>query len=154
VERVPAVRRILFILLVTGAVLALVPAAVADHELVLVVAEDSPIAEVDALAMRKAYFGVSVNFGNGRIRPYLLAGDAQLNRIFMQSVIAMSERSYERRLLALTLKYGAPRPETVGSPEELIAALMANPMAIGYLWREDADRASGIRIVRTLWRAD
>lgn len=147
-------RRILATLLMTGSVLALAPGAVADHELVLVVAQDSPISEVDALTMRKAYFGVSVNFGDGRIRPYLLSGDARLNGIFMQSVIAMSERSYERRLVALTLKYGAPRPERVESPQELVDALTKHPLALGYMWREDADRASGIRVVRTLWRAD
>jgi len=154
VERNPAVRHLLITLLIAGVALVSATGALADHEMVLVVAEDSPIAELDVLTMRKAYLGVSVNIEGGRIRPYRLTGDAVLNRIFMQSVIAMSERSYERRLLALTLKYGAPRPDRVESPEQLAQALIGNPLAIGYMWREDADRATGIRVVKALWRTD
>lgn len=126
----------------------------ADHELVLVVADSSPIEDVDALTIRKAYLGVNAAVDGAHIRPYLLIGDRRLERIFVQSVIAMTERSYERRLLALTLKYGEPRPEAVASPDELARKLAASPLAIGYMWREDAEGRDGIRIVKPLWRAD
>jgi len=141
-------------LLVMGAAMMMAQGALADHELVAVVSEESPITELDVLTIRKAYLGVGVSIDGSRIRPYRVGADARLNQIFMQSVIAMSERSYERRLLALTLKYGAPRPAQVDSPEQLVDALRSNPLAIGYLWREDAESASGIRVVRALWRAD
>jgi hypothetical protein len=154
VERRVSVKAPFRILLSFLALLAMVPVALADHELVLVVANDSPIEELTALDMRKAYLGVAVQVEGRTIKPYRLSGNEHLNEVFMQSVIAMSERSYERRLLSLTLKYGRPRPVVVGTPAELIDALESDPMAIGYLWEEDAENIPAIRIVRILWRAD
>jgi len=152
-RRVPVRSRFRHLLLFL-VLLGMVPAALADHELVLVVSAQSPIEEITALDIRKAYLGVAVPLAGRTIQPYRLSGNQHLNEVFMQSVIAMSERSYERRLLSLTLKYGRPRPQVVATAEQLIEALESDPMAIGYLWEEDAEKAQGIRIVRILWRAD
>ncbi len=126
----------------------------ADHTLVLVVSDNSPINELTALDIRKTYLGLAVLIEGRAVRPYRISNDAHLNEVFTQSVIAMSERSYERRLLSLTLKYGRPRPQQVTDANDLINKLEENPLAIGYLWQEDADKSSHLKIVKILWRAD
>lgn len=125
----------------------------ADQEVVLVVSGNSPITELSMLDLRKAYLGVAVTIDDRSIRSYRLNNDQLLNQIFMQSVMATSERSYERRLLSLTLKYGRPRPTEIDDPASLIRQLKMNPMGIGYMWRKDAETDPEIRIVKVLWKS-
>ena len=124
----------------------------ADHTMVLVTASESPVTELSALDIRKAYLGINVEVGGVTVRPIRLNSDLHLNEVFMQSVIAMSERSYKRRLLSLTLKFGRPRPEEVNTPEELIQLLDRSAAGIGYMWKEDAAADPRVRIVRVLWQ--
>jgi len=122
------------------------------EQVVLVAAENSPIETLSALELRKAYFGVVVRYDNQIIRPFRNSSDSQLNRIFLQSVVAMSDRSYERRLFSLTLKSGRPRPEEFTNQDDLVRAVRDYPYCISYMWRSDAERSEGIRIIKVLWQ--
>lgn len=127
-------------------------AARAAQQVVLVAGEDSPIENLSPLELRKAYFGLVVRYDNQVIRPFQNSSDSQLNRILLQSVVAMSERSYERRLFSLTLKSGRPRPKEFTDQDELVRALRESPYSISYMWRNDAERSAGIKIIRLLWQ--
>lgn len=115
--------------------------AVAGHVVVLVAHIDSPILDVSSLELRKIYLGITVRHNNRVIRGLRNKTDSQLNRIFLQDVVAMSERSYERRLLSFTLKYGRPRPAEVGDHKALVDALSHDLYAVTYMWQEE-DRKS------------
>jgi len=122
------------------------------EQVVLVVGEDSPIEDISPLELRKAFFGITVRQNNQILRPLRNSSDAQLNRIFLQSVVAMSERSYERRLFSLALKSGRPRPEEFTDHDDLVRALHEQPNSISYMWRIDAERSARIRIIKLLWQ--
>ena len=123
----------------------------ADDAVVLVTYGNSPIEEISSLDIRKAYLGISVSVGGNSIRPIRRREGERLNKIFMQSVIAMSLKSYERRLLSMMLKYGTPRPIEVDNREELLRQLMINPGAIAYMWKSEADEDLRVRVIRVLW---
>lgn len=123
-----------------------------DVAVVLVTGKDSPIESISSLEIRKAYFGISVTIDGNTVRALRRRDDEQLNQIFLQSVIAMSQRSYERRLLSLTLKFGTPRPLEVRDREELLKFLERNPSAIAYMWKSNAESNSRVRIIRALWQ--
>lgn len=125
---------------------------VAEDSVVLVVGSDSTIAEISLLEIRKAYLGISVSLGGGTVRPLRRNDDERLNRIFMQTVIAMSERSYERRLLSLMLRFGTPRPEEVDDRDQLDRRLAERPYSIAYMWKTEAEADARVRVVRTLWQ--
>ena len=134
-------------------VLALVAEmAAAQDAVVLVVSRDSPINEISLLDIRKAYLGISVSLGGGTVRPLRRNDDERLNQIFMQSVIAMSERSYERRLLSLMLRFGTPRPEETDDRDELDRRLAERPYSIAYMWKSEAEADARVKVVRTLWQ--
>ena len=124
----------------------------AAQQVVLVAGEDSPIENLSLLELRKAYFGIVVRHDNQIIRPFRNSSDPQLRQIFLQSVVAMSERSYERRLFSLTLKSGRPRPEVFTDQDVLVRALRKNPYSISYMWRSDAEQSAGIKVIKLLWR--
>jgi len=130
----------------------LMAASRADDAIVLVTYGNSPIEEISSLDIRKAYLGISVQIGETTVRPVRRNEDDRLNMIFMQSVIAMSQKSYERRLLSMMLKYGTPRPIETDSLDEVLERLMKSPGAIAYMWKSDADAETRVRTIRVLWQ--
>ncbi len=126
--------------------------AVAEEAVVLVVASNTPMEEISLLDIRKAYLGISVSLAGGMVRPLRRTDDERLNQIFMQSVIAMSERSYERRLLSLMLKFGTPRPEEIDNRDQLKRRLVERPHSITYMWKSEAESDARLKVVRVLWK--
>ena len=124
----------------------------AETVVVLVTDKDSRIGELKTLDIRKAYLGIAVTIDGRIIRPLRLKNDERLNQIFLQSVIAMSRRSYERRLLSLALKYGNPRPTEVDNREELLKSIVEYSPSIGYMWKSDAESDARVKIIKVLWQ--
>ena len=124
----------------------------ADDAVVLVTGVESPVSDISSLDMRKAYLGISVAVEGNTLRPFRRRQDERLNLIFLQSVIAMSQKSYERRLLSMMLRFGTPRPVEVDSHEELVERLVRNRYGIGYMWKADADADARVKVIRVLWQ--
>lgn len=142
------------IVLLALAVLLPLDDALAERAVVLVTGASCPVEELTSLDVRKAYLGISVSIDGHRMIPMQLVGDELLSSIFYQSIVNMSRKSYERRALSLTLKYGTPRAEKFDSVAEVAGAVRARHCGIVYLWQEDADRLDGIKTVRLLWRGE
>ena len=64
----------------------------------------------------------------------------------------MSEKSYTRRLLFLTLRQGTPRPVENDDLDQLLEALSKNPYSVTYMWKYDALQSSDVKILKTLWQ--
>jgi hypothetical protein len=124
----------------------------ADVAVVLVTDKDSPIQRISSLDIRKAYLGIPVSVDGNTVRALRRRDDERLNQIFLQSVVAMSEKSYERRLLSLMLKFGTPRPDVVGDSDELLELLDRFPSSIVYMWKRDAEKDPRVRIIGVLWQ--
>lgn len=131
----------------------LLPAiAMAERTAVLVTGEKCPIADIDSLDVRKAYLGVLVDIDGYHIRPLRLSGDEQLNRVFFQTIVAMSRKSYERRVLSLALKFGTPRPAEFDNLDEALDVVRRVECGVVYAWAGDLADKTGIRTLKPLWR--
>jgi hypothetical protein len=124
----------------------------ADREVVLVAASTSPLHNLDSLELRKIYLGFIVKRDGEIVKGLRYTKDETLNSIFLQTVVAMSEKSYMRRLLSLTIRQGIPRPAEYSKFEDLLDALSTNPYSVTYMWKGDAVRSSNVRILRVLWQ--
>ena len=124
----------------------------ADREVVLVAASTSPLHNLDSLELRKIYLGFIVKRDDKIVRGLRNTGDKTLNSIFLQTVVAMSDKSYMRRLLFLPLRQGTPRPVEYEQLENLLKALSTNPYSVTYMWKGDAVRSSDVKILRVLWQ--
>ena len=129
-------------------------AVVAERQVVLVAAATSPLHDLDSLELRKLYLGYSVRRDGRIVKGLRNTGDEELNRIFLQAVVAMSEKSYRRRLLSLPLRQGIPRPSEYDNPEHLLKALSGNPYSVTYMWKESADRSTDVKTLKVLWQQD
>jgi hypothetical protein len=138
---------------ILAALLALVTcpiAAAEDRALVLVVRSDSPIESIDSIELRKLYLGISVRRNGRTLQPLLNRTSLRLEQIFLQNIVAMSEASYERRVLQMAVKFGRPTPRAFTKPEELRTALLADSHAVTYMWSDET--GPELRALRILWR--
>ena len=126
----------------------------AERTVVLITSENCPVQEISALDIRKAYLSVAVSVDGHTIRPFRLGGDEMLSQVFYQSIVAMSQKSYERRALSMALKFGTPRPAVFDDIETAADAVLQLECSVLYLWKKDADSLDGIRIIKLLWQGD
>ena len=126
----------------------------AERTVVLITGESCPVNEISTLDIRKAYLSVSVSIDGHTIRPFRLGGDEMLSQIFYQSIVAMSQKSYERRALSMALKFGTPRPAVFDDVDTAVDAVRRLRCSVLYLWKEDADSLEGVRIIKLLWQGE
>jgi len=127
-------------------------AVVAERQVVLVASATSPLHDLDSLELRKIYLGFPVRHEGHTVSGLRNTGDEDLNRIFLQSVVAMSEKSYLRRLLSLPLRKGIPRPSEYARPRRLLDALLSNPYSVTYMWKDTAALSPDVKTLRVLWQ--
>lgn len=125
----------------------------ADHSMVLIVNAESSIKKLKPVDLRKIYLGFTVTNGNGRaIHAVTNRSDARLWTIFLQDVMGMSERSYDRRLLSLTLQSGRVQPRVYYNVEQIIEIIKDDKDAIAFVWHEDSIGDENIKVLRVLWQ--
>jgi hypothetical protein len=150
VERSNSVSRIaatavLLMLLVAGT------PALADEQLVLIVSADSKIAQLDSVEVRKLFLGLTVTQNGNRLRPVLNETDARVKEVFLQNIVSMSDITYDRSLLRLTLIQAQRQPTAYKDIARLLKAVAADPSAVSYAWSKDVAHEPRIRILRVLW---
>lgn len=123
----------------------------AEQQVVLVVSSTSSLKNFDSLELRKIYLGFNVRKDGKTIKGLRNIEDETINSIFLQTVVAMSEKSYNYRLLSLTMRQGIPRSVKYSDFEDLQDALFINPYSVSYMWKKDAVRSSKVKILRVLW---
>ena len=63
----------------------------------------------------------------------------------------MSESTYDRYLLQLSLKQGRTQPMVYRENAQLIDSVAADPASVSYTWLKDVEHDSRIRILRVVW---
>jgi len=132
-------------------ILAAVTLALADEQLVLIVSADSKIAQLDSLELRRLFLGLTVSHNGNRLRPVLNETDPKVKEIFLQNIVSMSDITYDRSLLRLTLMQGQRQPTAYKDIALLIKAVADDPSAVSYAWSKDVVHDPRIRILRVLW---
>lgn len=130
---------------------AIEPLAAGERQVVLVVAVDSPIAQLNPIEIRKLFLGMPVLHNNRPLHPLRNTSDTRLTEVFLQHVVAMSESAYNRRILAQMMQQGHPRPPEFKSTADIVANLRADRNAVSYLWLRDVAGNPHLRILRVLW---
>jgi hypothetical protein len=123
----------------------------AAEQLVLIVSADSKVEQLDSHEVRKLFLGLTVTHSGDRLRPVLNESDARVKEIFLQNIVSMSETTYDRSVLRLTLIQGQVKPVAYKEIALLIRAVIADPTAVSYAWAADVAHDSRIKILRVLW---
>ena len=120
--------------------------------LVLVTGSDATaITQFTPAQLRKLFLGLTNGHKDGSIRPLRNMSDERLYNVFLQKVVFMSARNYERHLLSRVISMGGQRPPSYASQTELIQKLRSNPHSLSYMWEKTARNTPGIKILQKLW---
>lgn len=121
------------------------------QQMVLVSLSQHPVSPLDSIQLRSLYLGMRVSQGDRVMVPLRNLSDPSLDALFVQSVMAMTARSYERRLVFGKFREARSIPSPVRDREQLIQALKARPEAVTYMWADEARRIPGLQIIQVLW---
>lgn len=148
------VRRILCIFwLVYGLyVIAVHGALAAERTLVLVRSEQATAPALTEQEVRKLFLGEALTKNGQRVQALRNHTDALLYEVFLQKIVFMSGRNYERQLLSRVFRLGGQRPPIYEDLGALIAALKANPAAVTFMWEDEAGTIPGIKVGMQLWQ--
>lgn len=133
------------------AVVLSLPAPAATHQVVLVVNADGPITKLDPIEIRKLFLGLPVLRASRALHPVHNVSSPQLEQVFLQDIVAMSQSAYDRHVLGLILRQGKRRPLELTSPDAVLAALREDRYAVSYMWLNEAIGNPNLRILRVLW---
>jgi len=136
-----------FILLLLSAALP----AFAGEELVLIVSTHSDVEQLESPLVRRLFLGLTVTQHGTRLRPVLNEADPKIKQLFLQNIVSMSDSTYDRYVLRLTLLQGRTQPTVYRSNAELINAVAADPTIVGYVWARDVAHDPRIKILRVVW---
>jgi hypothetical protein len=125
--------------------------AFSGEELVLIVSARSSITQLDSSSVRKLFLGLTVTQNGSRLRPALNEADAQIKELFLQNVVSMSDSTYDRYVLRLSLLHGQSQPTVYKSTSQLIDAVAADTTLVSYAWQRDVSQDGRIMVLRVLW---
>ena len=131
--------------------LGAVTPAFAGEELVLIVSTRSDVDQLDSPLVRRLFLGLTVTQHGNRLRPALNEADPEIKELFLQNIVSMSDSTYDRYVLRLSLLQGRTQPTVYRNNAELINAVAADPTVVGYVWARDVAHDPRIRILRIVW---
>jgi hypothetical protein len=150
VKRVAAGQRIAaaaFLVLLLSAAMP----AFAGEELVLIVSTRSAVEQLDSPLVRRLFLGLTVTQHGNRLHPVLNEADPEIKELFLQNIVSMSDSTYDRYLLRLSLLQGQTQPSVYRTNTQIINAVAADPTLVGYVWARDVAHDPRIKILRVVW---
>jgi hypothetical protein len=122
-----------------------------ERSVVLVVRADSTVTDLDSLAVRKLFLGLPVFVNGNPLYAVRNRSDEQLDEIFLQQIVAMSQSAYDRQVLQGLNRQGSIRPPEATSPAQVLQGLYADPNAVSFMWLRDVSHNPRVRVIRVLW---
>lgn len=86
-----------------------------------------------------------------RLRPVLNDSDAEINELFLQNIVSMSDSTYDPYMLRLSLLRGRTQPMVYRNEAALIGAVDADPTVAGYAWAKDVAHGPRVKVLRVVW---
>ena len=142
-------RRALLTLLLLCSLLG--PIRAGQQTVVLVVRADSSVTDLDSIAVRKLFLGLPVLINGKPLHPVRNRADQQLDEIFLQQIVAMSQSAYDRQVLIGLNRQGSIRPAEVTAQTRALEILYDDPSAVTFMWLRDVAHDPRVRVIRVLW---
>lgn len=142
-------RRALLTLLLLCSLLG--PIRAGQQTVVLVVGADSSVMDLDSIAVRKLFLGLPVLINGKPLHPVRNRADQQLDEIFLQQIVAMSQSAYDRQVLVALNRQGSIRPAEVTAQTRALQILYDDPSAVTFMWLRDVAHDPRVRVIRVLW---
>ena len=121
------------------------------QSLLLVCDANSTLSYLSPTEIRRLFLNVPVTKDGLKIKPLRNASDPLISEVFLQRVIFLSERSYERKLLLQVFRYGGKNIPTFSSIPVLKAELRQSPGTVTYMWADQVEQDNSVKSLGVLW---
>lgn len=122
-----------------------------DKPVVLVTGPASQLQPLSPRQLRQLYLGIPITQVHQKIQPLINATDNNLRELFLQRILFMSARNYERHIVSTIFKTGHQGPASHTSVDALVDALKDQPGCVTFMTMDTATNTPGIRILQPLW---
>lgn len=126
--------------------------SVYSKELVLVSSTTANYEALSSFEVRKIFLGYPIKRENTPLIAIRNKSDEESYQIFLQKVVHLSARNYERRLMSKTFRTGTPTVLEINSLLTLKHKLLNNEFHISVMWLEDVELESNLKVLQTLWK--
>lgn len=121
------------------------------RQLVLVAAGHSTAVAMNNGDVRRIYLGLRDANGAQQLLPLGNRSDLLLYEVFLQKVIFMSARNYERQMLSHLYQSGSPRVQMYENRTDILQKLKRDPQAVSYMWDSDLKADPELRVLQVIW---
>jgi hypothetical protein len=126
--------------------------AASERALVLVTSAASDLDQLSPPEVRRLYLGAPVSRNGQSLEPLRNLSDEALQEVFLQRVVYLSERAYERQIISRVFRLGGKRPVAFDDSAQLVDALRASPGTVSYMWADEVPADAGLTVLVELWR--
>lgn len=116
---------------------------------VVIVNPQNPISEITAQELRKIYYGKKTIWGGGEsIVAVDLKKERKERQEFSQIVFQADPETVERNYIKMALSGTGHPPQILSTSQQVLAFVVSNPNAIGYVDEIDIDKtASRVKVI-------
>jgi len=123
--------------------------ASANDKLAIVTNANSDITSINPKELRRLYLGLRVAKNSKQLSAIRNHSDEILHEAFLQKVMFMSSRTYERQLNLRTIRKGLKPPSIISTQKGVLSAITQASNGIAYMWKTQAENNPDIRILET-----
>ncbi|NRA60210.1 MAG: hypothetical protein HRU25_04725 [Psychrobium sp.] len=123
----------------------------AAKELVLVSSNATNYQTFSKLEIKKLFLGYPMIKNSTKVQAIRNLSDQLSYQIFLQNIISMSAKNYERRLMSKTFRTGTTNVSLQHSLSQLKQQLIAQRSHVSVMWRHDILEEDKLKIVQVLW---
>jgi len=120
-------------------------------QLLLVCGNQLAIPVLTHAEVRKLFLGSHIEKNGVHLIPFRNHSDSRATDVFLQKIIFMSERKYERQLASRVFRFGGVRSKVFESLPELVDELHQTPGSMTYMWSNQLEQARGLKSLGILW---
>jgi len=135
---------LIFITLVLGLSM---PSMASARELVVVSSKSTDYLPLSRFELRKLFLGYPVEQNGKVISAIRNTSDERAYKVFLQKLIRLSAKNYERRLMSKTFKTGAANVPTADSLDALIDELQQTDSTLSFMWMDEVESQPGVKVI-------
>ena len=122
-----------------------------DSSGVLVASEKSGINKISIIEVRKLFLGLPASKVSSIQHPIINNTDNETYQSFLNKIMRMTEKSYNRKLIKRVFRQGSEKIMVVSSKESLIQYLRDNPNDVTFMSEGNLKNYKGIKVIQRLW---
>ena len=128
------------------------PSTACARELVLVASATSDLKPLSLFEVRKIFLGHPVKRDDRLIRAIRNKSDSEGYQIFLQKLIHLSAKNYERRLMSKMFRTGTATVSVASTLPSLKATLLNDGANVSVMWLDDVESDDDLTVIQMLWR--